>query len=355
MTSFFTDFGIGPISTQTQPYDFSAGSTPVSCAVFIGDGYSTNNYCRLDACVGDNCNVPKAFSVVHSGDKVCTTAPTDTYNIGCNPDAPEDIRNECVEMFQAAITEKSNTVSDGIAFKVNFFFNNTTPTEVECVKYGAGKMPQGLNLYDNVSCTALLNNGEYYDIYAADTGGSPINSLQTKARTIERDNEEPTMEPLKYYTDNSLTTEVTAGTWYNKPVVAVVVCNDTPRGESAACSCAPRVVTTPASEGAEWSVGIPHGSLDIGADLLRYTRAINATLPASQSIGVIDTAGNTSTVQSLTFSLDTKAPTVAVTATGTGVIKTLTLNASDTASKIWKNRTTVTNAEPNTNGIMYRI
>lgn len=305
--------------------------------------------------MGDGCNVPKAFSVVYSGDTLCTTRAEDTYSIGCNPDAPESIRTACVEMFQAAISAKSNTVRDGIAFRVKFNFNSSTPTEVECVKYGAGKMPSGLNLYDNVACKALLKNGEFYDIYVADTGGSPINSLQTTSRTVERDTEIPRLESLKYFTDSSLTTEVASGVWSSKPVIAVAVCSDSPRGESLACSCAPSVSQS-TTDSSTWSLGTLHGTVEIGADLLRYTRTIAENLVGNQTIGVVDTAGNVSPTQTFTLSLDTKSPIVAVTESAiSGATRTLTLTATDTDSRIWKNRTAPTGAQPNTNGIIYRM
>lgn len=147
------------------------------------------------------------------------------------------------------------------------------------MKYPANS-PERFNLQENIVCTAVLKNGEYYEIYAADTGGNMINSLQTTAKTVQYDNEKPTME-LKYYTDSSRTTEVVPTRWSNKPVVAAVICNDTPRGESVACSCAPAVVGTNTSA---WSIGVPHGTLDIGADLLRYTRTFVDNFTGTQSV-----------------------------------------------------------------------
>lgn len=82
MTAFLAEYQIGAISNQTQPpHTFNNGSTPVSCAVRVGGGYSTNDYCRATACVGNNCNLPQAFSVVNSADRVCTSADTGTYHI----------------------------------------------------------------------------------------------------------------------------------------------------------------------------------------------------------------------------------------------------------------------------------
>lgn len=353
ITQLFVEYGLG-ISDVSDSYSFTTGSTPVACAVRVGEGYSTNDYCQLTACVGDNCNVPQAFSVVHSGDKLCTTAEKDSYNIGCNPDAPDDVRNQCVTMFQNAINARSTTVTDGIAFKVSFIFEGTTPTEVECVKYAAGKMPEGLNLQDNVVCSALLRNGEVYQVFAADTGGGPINSLQTTARTAERDTEVPTLEsPIKYYTDSSRTTEVDATKWYNTPVVAVALCRDTPSNESTACSCAPSVHPT-TTNASEWSLGVPYGTVNIGADFLRYTRTISATVSSTEKVTIVDTAGNISTPQNIAVSLDTESPKMTVSESGTGVTRDIVLTASDSGSKIWKNTSSAPTGGTNTSGIVYR-
>lgn len=97
-------------------------------------------------------------------------------------------------------------------------------------------MPGGLNLSDNVVCTATLNNGEQLQIYAADTTGT-YSSLQTTMRTVELDKEDPTIAEVKYYTNDSLTTEVSNEYYYNKPVIALAVCTDTPANESVACAC----------------------------------------------------------------------------------------------------------------------
>jgi hypothetical protein len=161
------------------------------------------------------------------------------------------------------------------------------------VKYAAGQMPGGLNLSDNVVCNAILNNGESYQIYAADTNGR-IDSLQTTAKTVEYDNENPTMAEIKYYTDSSLTTEVQGTTWQKNSVIALAVCSDTPLNEAKACSCAPTVDqdTTLTTNADLWSPGVPNSL--IGADLMRYTRIITASTTASspQSVSVIDKAGN---------------------------------------------------------------
>jgi hypothetical protein len=357
MTSFLGEFNppIGALSTQTQNHRFNTGSTPVACAVRVGGGYSTNDFCRATACVGDNCNVPQAFSVVHSGDAVCTIDATSTYNIGCNPGAPDDIRTQCVEMFQSAVTAAGTGAANGGTFRLSFSFNGTLNTQVECQKYTAGS-PELKNIYDTVACKALLNNGEYYDIYAADVNGNKINSLQTQTRTVQRDTDRPKLDPIKYYTDSSLTTEVTPGTWSSKPVSAVAVCRDAPTTESASCACAPLVHDSTTNK-SEWTQGIYHGSVDIGADLLRYIRVISERV-VDQDVVVADTARNISTpVQKVSAYIDTDAPVMATpTESGTGATRDITLTATDNVSKIWKTTIapTTTPATTNTQGIIWR-
>lgn len=182
ITELFAEFGLG-ISQASTAQNFATGSTPVACAVMVGGGYSTNDYCRLTACVGDNCNVPKAFSVVHSNDLICTTEETAEYSIGCNPDAPTEVLNACVAMFDEAVRNIVPAPAPGVSFPVKMHINGSIPNNgagVECVKYGPGQMPHAQNIYGTVSCTALLPNGEFYEIYASDSGGNPISSLQSK-------------------------------------------------------------------------------------------------------------------------------------------------------------------------------
>lgn len=352
VSELFNGIAIGPVSQQTQNYNFNTGNTPVGCAVKIGGGYSTNSACQLTACSGTNCNTPQTFSVIHSGNLTCTSEDTGVYNIGCNPSAPDPVRIACLTWFRKAIKAGSSTVQNGVEFGISFTFNSPTPTPVTCTKYDAGKMPGGLNLSDNIVCSATLKNGERYEIYAADTTGR-LDSLQTTAKTVERDSEAPTMSEIKYYTDESLTTEVPKTSWHNKPVIALVVCSDTPLNEATACACAATV--DPSTTNADlWSPGIANNL--IGADLMRYTRIIANNFTSAQTVRITDKAGNKSPTTTLAVALDAKAPIMTVTESGTGTTKTITLTASDPESKIWKTTTAPTTpTATNTNGIIYRV
>jgi hypothetical protein len=348
ISELFADLWIGPVSTQTQSYPFYGGTIPVTCAVKVGWGYSTNTSCSLNACTGANCEVPQTYSLITSGDQTCTNSPESTYSLGCNPDAPDIVRNQCIQKFREAIAANGASVPDGTAFDVTLDFDGV-PSTIQCIQYAAGKMPGGMNLTDNVVCQKTLKNGERYQIYSADA-----NQLQSSAKTMTLDTAAPTLTSIKYYTDDTLATEVPTTAWYNKPVIAVAVCSDTPRNEAIDCACLPTVdpSTTDASE---WSPGIPNNF--VGADLMLYTRMLREPLSGTNTIRIADKAGNQSPTKTLTLPLDTKPPTITVTESGTWALKSLTLIASDADSKIWKTTTPPSDAKntKNFNGIVYRV
>jgi len=88
ITDLFAGLAIGPVSTQTQNYNFATG-TDVTCAAKVGDGYSTNTSCQLRTCVGGNCANPQTFIVVPSEEITCTNKDSISYNVGCNPASPD--------------------------------------------------------------------------------------------------------------------------------------------------------------------------------------------------------------------------------------------------------------------------
>ncbi|MCB9806987.1 hypothetical protein H6768_04030 [Candidatus Peribacteria bacterium] len=88
ISDLFNNLTIGPVSTQTQNYNFSSG-TDVSCAVKVGDGYSTNTSCQARACVGSTCSDPQTFIVVPSEEISCTNTDNISYDVGCNAASPD--------------------------------------------------------------------------------------------------------------------------------------------------------------------------------------------------------------------------------------------------------------------------
>lgn len=109
--------GLNRLSVQNE-YTFGSGTTSVTCAVRVGDGYSTNTSCQKNACVGASCSTPQTFSVVHSSNLVCTTQATAEYKIGCNPDAPQTNRTDCVNWLR-------QMANNATSFKAPFIFNGT--------------------------------------------------------------------------------------------------------------------------------------------------------------------------------------------------------------------------------------
>lgn len=306
--------------SESNSYAFGPGNTPVTCAVKVGGGYSTNASCQKTACVGGNCSTPQTFSVIHSDNLTCTTEAASEYKIGCNPDAPESTRIECAKWFNdriAALNLPEPTVATPTVFKINFTFDLlSTPgsppaAEVTCTKYAPGGMPGGFNLYANVICEQELANHEKYTIYAADTGGTPINSLQTTAYTVKKDVANPQILPLELFLNPAMTLAVPdLNRWYNTPLTARVYCVDQPGpSDGSTCACAPRMKSEPTL----WSPGIQDPN--IGPDKMSYTRTISTTANVAGP-QVEDTAHNVSTALApLNVRIDIQAPTLTLTET----------------------------------------
>lgn len=342
MSLLFNELTIGPVSTQTNSYSIPTGSTNVSCAVKIGGGYSTNNSCNIRACAGGECSIPQTFSVVHSGNAFCTTQDEDDYSIGCNPEASQTARDSCVKWFQDTFTARTNSSSN--TFTLPFVINNVV-RNIQCTKYAPGTLPGGLNMYDDFVCTTQLPNGETVELFSGDR------SLQTTAYTVRKDRDKPEISEVKYYLDDTRTTPITDATlWQKKNIFAEVTCIDRPLDESLACACAPSVDPS-SSDSTAWSTGTPDSNL--GGDIMRYTRVISTSV-SGQTVRVIDTASNKSqTARTMNLGIDAEAPKVTLTDTGAANNKTLTINVTDSLSKIWKT-TTAPTVGTNISGIVYK-
>ena len=347
-TLFLNDIGVGPLSTQTQDYTLPTGTTNISCSVKIGTGYSTNNSCNIRACVGGTCAVPQTFSVVSSGNATCTTKNEEEYNIGCNSDAPEATRIACAAWFSNLFAAQT---SAGVkTFKAQFTFNGAND-EIGCTKYAPGSMPGGLNMYENYVCKKILPSGELVEIYAADNSGNAINSLQTTAHTVRKDNEKPDLQEIKYYTDTTRTNLITdISKWQKGSITAQITCLDRPLEESTSCACA-KDVDPSSSDADKWSTGT--ADLNLGADVMYYTRTLTSSV-SGQTVRVHDTADNKSdAARTIDIGIDGQAPIVTVTDTGSGTTRTVVITATDLLSKIWKTTESPTQGT-NTNGIVFR-
>ena len=84
-----------------------------------------------------------------------------------------------------------------------------------------------------------------------------------------------------------------------------------------------------------------------------YTRTLTGSI-SGQSVRVHDTADNKSdAVRTLDIGIDGQAPTVTVTDTGSGSVRTVIISATDLVSKIWKTSENPTQGT-NTHGIIFR-
>ena len=344
MSSFLQTMQIGSLSQQTSSYNLPTGTTDISCAAHVGEGYSTNSSCRVSACVGDTCNTPQTFLVINSGNEVCSPNDQSSYTIGCNPAAPQSVRDACVAWFQNAFNTRSDTITN--TFTTHFTFDGSN-TLINCTKYPPGVLPGGINLVSNYMCTTTLQNGKVIQIYAADSNG-PINSLQTTATTVKKDGIPPTIDSTSF--QNAQTgVSIDTQRWQKTPVTMQVICHDTPLDDGSACACA-TTVDPASSNNVDWSAGTPDGTF--GPDVMRYTRVIAASA-FGQNVDVRDTAANASTPVSINIGIDTQAPTVTFTDSSTAALRDITLLATDTNSRIWKT-TTAPNVGTNTAGIVFQ-
>ena len=119
-------------------------------------------------------------------------------------------------------------------------------------------------MYANYVCKALLPNGEEVEIYGAEESGTPIKALQTTAYTTKKDNQAPNIQPISYYSSESLSASslISAPTrWQKTNVTAVVTCADAPGvSDGDSCACAPAVATTSTTPDL-WSPGIPDATV----------------------------------------------------------------------------------------------
>ena len=88
-------FDIGRFSSAIDVHTFDSSlSTPTTCAVRVGDGYSTNSLCQNLGCGGPECDAPSQYIIQPSVDNLyCTREATAEYVVGC---APGDSYASCI-------------------------------------------------------------------------------------------------------------------------------------------------------------------------------------------------------------------------------------------------------------------
>ena len=334
ISTLFNGLAIWPVSTQTQNYTFTTG-TDVSCAVKVGDGYSTNTSCQARTCIGSTCANPQSFIVVPSDEISCTNGSDITYDIGCNPASPDYV--SCLQTF----FETTGSTTSG----------TTTPTTVRIVSNGS---PTDVPLL----CTTLTPPGALWPVKTCTidlpSGGMPVTilagdvtngvySFQTTAYTLAKDTGKPT-GTISYYTNYSNGVTLASDQyeyWQKQPVTAVITCTDKTTSnasgeqDGSGCACS-QTLEGSATELQYWSQGVPSSNTNIGPDVMTYSRIMENNSGALSPVRVIDTANNISD-QSFApdFGIDSTPPILTATTSGSTVTLTFTDNHTG-ASGFWK-------------------
>lgn len=247
-TELFNTIPLGPVSTQTQNYTFNTGSD-VTCAVKVGDGYSTNNTCKIRTCVGSDCARPQTFVVTPSANQMCTRQDTITYDIGCN-DASADYAR-CAEWFNST---GDRTIKVNNTIQTLTCQNTTPPGAFGPVRTCAVTLPSG---------------GVPVTLFAGDA-----NSFQTTVYTLSRDVQAPT-GTLEYFTNYSAGTKLQQSQyqfWQKQSVTAVITCTDLPgQSDGSSCACAPSLQNDP---NGYWSLGQRNTDTNVGPDIMTYSRIL---------------------------------------------------------------------------------
>lgn len=307
----FNILGIGFVSVPTTRYTFN-NAVDVTCAVKVGDGYSTNNNCRIRTCVGTDCSAPQTFVVTPSQNAQCTSSESATYDIGCN-DASGDYAR-CADWFLRANNETTLKVNNQI--KKLTCSSTLPPWALSPVK----------------TCTIPLPSwGDPVTLFSGDA-----NSFQTTLYSLTRDQIPPTGS-VEYFTNYSAGTKLQPSQysyWQKQPITAVVTCNDRPgSSDGSGCACA----STLQESGTElWSPGKPHSNPKTGPDVMTYTRVFSQWYSVT-SVSVRDTAGLVSSPMSVAIGVDSVAPKVQINIPTTGGSFSMTVqDPAEWWSGLWK-------------------
>lgn len=231
---------IGRFTSEVNVHTFDSSlSTPTTCAVRVGDGYSTNSVCQNLGCGGAECDAPSQYLIQPAaGNLYCTTEPKAQYTIGC---APGDTYAACID------PETDNPTSQNLYHglvnnkkKLTFRFNDTVipSTSPEAVEMTCDPLTIQTNENTTPTCTISLPTGQQLAMLVAT---DPIDQYQVIYDVIPRDTEPPT----------ALITDVDTGTvssdgkrltavgnqWLNKPVTVTVTCQNELVENNDTCTC----------------------------------------------------------------------------------------------------------------------
>lgn len=136
----------------------SGWSTSITCAVKVGDGYSTNSLCQNIACGGSDCALPSLYTITPEDEQLfCTKEAEISYTIGCasgsngyagciDPATPENLYN--------GLTGSGTNWAKDLIFRVDGV-EETNPRVMTCTRVN----PQ-TNEDKTPHCTVPLPTGK---------------------------------------------------------------------------------------------------------------------------------------------------------------------------------------------------
>lgn len=159
LESFIGITPLGFITSVSQSYDFTNGSTNVVCRVKSGNGYVTSDACQQTVCVGGACPSPKTLVLNDGKNPTCTSSPTSEYSIGCGAGSenPALCRKKFTDMFANTNALSQNiTIAgtrNGAAHNFTVTCTRTSPTQA---------------LYEQLKCVTRLDSGQVLTLASGD-------------------------------------------------------------------------------------------------------------------------------------------------------------------------------------------
>jgi len=227
---------VGRLTSEVNVHTFDNTSTTTTCAVRVGDGYSTNSLCQNLGCGGSNCDAPSKYLIQPSAANLyCTKEDHAEYTIGCAPGdsyatciAPETIGN-----LYNGLVASGGKFTKNLTFRIN---DVVTPDNILMTCSSA--TPQ-TNSSTTPTCTISLPTG--MDL-AFRTTTTPIDQYQIIYDPVPRDIDPP-IASISGSADGFSFNEGTIlsaadSKWINKPVTATIRCTNSPVENNDSCTCA---------------------------------------------------------------------------------------------------------------------
>lgn len=274
---------IGRFTSELDVHTFESSlSTPTTCAVRVGDGYSTNSLCQNLGCGGPECDMPYAYTIQPSTDNLyCTREEYAEYIIGC---ASGDGYAACIR------TDIPGNLYYGLDenFDRNLTFRFDDETGQSVVMDCTSATPQTAE-NTTPTCTMSLPTDRELAILAS---VDPVEQYQVIYDPVPRDIENPTASiagVVGGVTLSSTNSKVlTSSEWLNKPVTATIRCTNTDPENNDSCTCAwlVKADVSGQNDNTDWGLISPL------KDIVDYQRIIRNETLQNQEFFVFDNVGN---------------------------------------------------------------